>query len=516
MKLSNHSLTQIDEPYIQRLDETGVRRLCVNLLHDLKEARDRLRQNSQNSSRPPSSDGPFAGKKVEEDEGKEKAEKAQEEVAQAEEGEGQESVNAGQTEEAAKRPGKPVGEKGVGRTQVLAAQATKVHEPSHCAGCGQALSESHAGQIYTGFQEIDVDWGNAERPGLAVRVTNQRYAERLCACGHPTQARWGRGEAGQLFEGLELSEWRLVGPGLATLIVALHKRFRMSYGRIQEFLDDWLGIRLSAGVLSQSVSEAGVAIAPAEEELVQAVLDSELLHADETPWHEAGQMLWLWVFSAKQTVLYYVAGRGRELLDNLLEGFAGCLMSDGWQAYRHFSNRLRCWAHLIRKAQGLKDSLNRDVQTFGRGVCDTLEVLMDAVYAAREGPPEVALPIPHADRLAALKKLCETWRASRHEKARALAVELLNDGETIFRILSYPQWPLTNHEAERALRHWVLLRKSSYGTRTAQSSRLFALLASVIDTCRKRGHSPWPYLRTAIRDRRAGLPLAPLPAPRGE
>jgi len=141
---------------------------------------------------------------------------------------------------------------------------------------------------------------------------------------------------------------------------------------------------------------------------------------------------------------------------------------------------------------------------------------MDAVYAAREGPPEVALPIQHADRLAALKKLCETWRASRHEKARALAVELLNDWETIFRILSYPQWPLTNNEAERALRHWVLLRKSSYGTRTAQSSRLFALLASVIDTCRKRGHSPWPYLRTAIRDRRAGLPLAPLPAPRGE
>jgi transposase len=57
----------------------------------------------------------------------------------------------------------------------------------------------------------------------------------------------------------------------------------------------------------------------------------------------------------------------------------------------------------------------------------------------------------------------------------------------------------------------VILRKLSYGTRTATGSRIFALLASVIDTCRQRGHSPWLYLQTAIADRRADRSLAPLP-----
>jgi hypothetical protein len=38
------------------------------------------------------------------------------------------------------------------------------------------------------------------------------------------------------------------------------------------------------------------------------------------------------------------------------------------------------------------------------------------------------------------------------------------------------------------------------------------MLANVITTCRQRGHSPWPYLRAAIADRRVGRPLAPLPA----
>ena len=44
-----------------------------------------------------------------------------------------------------------------------------------------------------------------------------------------------------------------------------------------------------------------------------------------------------------------------------------------------------------------------------------------------------------------------------------------------------------------------------------KGSRHFALLASVIDTCRRRGHSPWEYLQTAITRRRQGLALLPLP-----
>ena len=55
----------------------------------------------------------------------------------------------------------------------------------------------------------------------------------------------------------------------------------------------------------------------------------------------------------------------------------------------------------------------------------------------------------------------------------------------------------------------------SHGTRTATGSRVFALLASVIATCRQRGHSLWPYIAAAIADRRAGRPLAPLPQPGG-
>jgi hypothetical protein len=368
---------------------------------------------------------------------------------------------------------------------------------------------------YTGFQAVDVRWGDSTRPGLTLWVIDHRYYETRCACGHITRAVAGQGVVDPLLAGIELSEWRLVGPGLAALLVALALRCRLSRARIQEFLAEWLGLELSIGTIHQTIHEASAAVAPAEMELVEAVLASELLHADETPWPEHDQTLWLWVFRSVTVTLYYVAGRGKELVENLLDGFTGWLMSDGWMSYRHYLRRLRCWAHLVRKARGLAQSCHGEARAFGKLVLETLETLMAAVYAAREGPPSVDLPTQQAAVLAALRTACEHHQGSLHPKTHALAVELLNDWEAIFQVLSHPELPLTNNEAERALRHWVILRKLSLGTRTPVGSRVVALLASVIDTCRQRGHTPWRYLEQAIADRRVGLPLAPLPQPGG-
>ena len=59
MKLSDHDLLQLTEEELLELPEEVLRRLSIKLLYDLKEARERLRQTSRNSSRPPSRDLPW-------------------------------------------------------------------------------------------------------------------------------------------------------------------------------------------------------------------------------------------------------------------------------------------------------------------------------------------------------------------------------------------------------------------------------------------------------------------------
>ncbi|ESQ12571.1 MAG: hypothetical protein N838_12820 [Thiohalocapsa sp. PB-PSB1] len=58
MHLSDHSLRQLDAAYFQSLDEGQLCGLSLRLLADLEEARERLRQNPINSSRPPSCRAP--------------------------------------------------------------------------------------------------------------------------------------------------------------------------------------------------------------------------------------------------------------------------------------------------------------------------------------------------------------------------------------------------------------------------------------------------------------------------
>ena len=70
---------------------------------------------------------------------------------------------------------------------------------------------------------------------------------------------------------------------------------RLSRTRIQEFLYDWLGLALSIGTINRCLHEAGRAVAPLEDQLVEGLLECKILNCDETTWKEAGLTLWLWL-----------------------------------------------------------------------------------------------------------------------------------------------------------------------------------------------------------------------------
>jgi hypothetical protein len=253
---------------------------------------------------------------------------------------------------------------------------------------------------------------------------------------------------------------------------------------------------------------------PLENELIEEILKADLLHVDETPWKEKGSLLWLWVFVSNTVVAFWISSRASELINTVLgeNAYKGWLMSDGYKVYRQFRKRLRCWAHLIRKARGLTESYHKESQVFGKETLDFLNTLIEAIRNARETPPDKPLSEIYGELLNSYRCTCEHMKSSAHKKTRELAVEMLNDWDVIFIVLEHPHLPLTNNEAERALRHWVIMRRINYGTRTENGSRVFAILASVIETCRIRKQCPWRYLESVIENRRAGLLAPHLPA----
>lgn len=512
MHLTDFDLRQIDVEYLRSLSPEQLRGVAEKLLLDLKAARELARQTPQNSSRPPSSRAPWEygaadAAPEESDETPSRGDPAEGSSSAAVEGEPKATGDVRKAEAApGRKAGKQPGSPGVGRTQTLAPTERREHFPEQCGAWGLPFEAGAPAVAYTARQELDL-----ERPatgaGLRVAVIEPVHYARTCHGGHVTRAEPYR-VAPQPLGKVELSEGH--GPERLSLILSL--TFRLRASRVQEFLHDWLGLHLSIGTLQPWVLEAGRAVEPREDQLVEELRQAEVAHVDETSGRQGATALWWWGFVSTEVSLYLIAYRTAQMLETVLKDtFPGWLMSEGYHVYRAMKRRLRCGAHLVRKARGLAQCLDPPAQRFGQAVLDEMTGLMKAVYAARESPGRDWVSACREE-VECLRALCQQHREARHERTRALARELLNDWEAIFQVLAHPELPLTHNEAEQALRHWVIARKLSFGTRTLEGSRAYGLLASVIETCRKRRQRPWGYLAQVIRARRAGQSAPPLPA----
>src|ERR1019366_3909009 len=77
--------------------------------------------------------------------------------------------------------------------------------------------------------------------------------------------------------------------------------------------------------------------------------------------------------------------------------------------------------------------------------------------------------------MARLKRACLLNEDADAAKARALAREILNDWDAITAFVTNPDLPPTNNDAETALRHAVIARRISFGTRTEEGSRAWVV-----------------------------------------
>ena len=134
---------KMNDEWLKKLPAERLLEVSKRLLDDVKELHDRLNQNPDNSSRPPTSQAPWerasdaeVGRDspseidpVEADEGETETGEVREETAQSEE----KSPSAPQA--AKKKAGKQLGSQGFGRTQKLTVTATCEHRPENCAAC---------------------------------------------------------------------------------------------------------------------------------------------------------------------------------------------------------------------------------------------------------------------------------------------------------------------------------------------------------------------------------------------
>jgi transposase len=97
------------------------------------------------------------------------------------------------------------------------------------------------------------------------------------------------------------------------------------------------------------------------------------------------------------------------------------------------------------------------------------------------------------ENLAEGSRLCVT---PRYRKRCAL---LLKHDVMCWTFLTNQAIPVTNNEAERSLRSYVLWRKGSYGLWSHRGELFLQRILSIVESCRKLGANPLQWLRDIVR-----------------
>jgi transposase len=487
-------LNDIDRSDLASMSRKELEELAWRWRELARSLANRAGEDSKTSSRPPSSDDPYRR------DARGRPTSAGPAAASPE------SAGKPAEKSAAKPAGKRPGAKGYWRCHPIVASAEVEHQPEACAACQGALGPDLKRRCVSAHNSLELVRGEM---ALQVTATRHSYFAVCCLCGHDNvdSPRVG---LGSLIEGrkrnLRMSERCLAGPMLATFIAALSLRCRLSRRKIQEFLRDWLNLELAVATIERCVHEFGLASEPVVERLIEEVQAAQIVHLDETPWYQRGVLLWMWVAVTATTIVYRIGSRRKEELTALIgDAFLGWLVTDGYGAYRDHPRRQRCLAHLIRKALALAEGYYGPGSGFGRDLVRDLRRLIERVHDGADADALKRLTTR-------IKWNCQCNRHEIEKKVRDLAGEILNDWGAVIAFVSDPNLPPTNNDAERALRHAVIARRISFGTRTDEGSRFYAAGLSVIDSCRRQGVEPWAYACSLIAAARANLTLPMIPA----
>ena len=447
---------------------------------DLERQLASRKKNSTNSSKPPSSDG-LAGAQ---------------------------RPRCSSRKKSKRKPGGQPGHTGHNRPPVENPDRIEEVLPQECKHCGTALPQGAAQRQTVGDvflrQMLDLP------PIILPVVTEYQYPTLVCPCCQKGTRAPLRPE--------HTSE---TGERLTAVISYLISVRKMTRRDAQALLHDLFGVDISVGTVQKAWEETADAVEAPYTELAAALAAEPVLNCDETGSRTNGDKRWVWVLCAPWFVFYHIAGsRGVAVLVELLgEAFAGILCSDRCPTYLSYHRGLAqfCWAHLQRTLKGIGEfAATGDAVHFARDMLSAVDRLFALWYRFRgeAGPGErllsraeliqQSLPLQKA-----ICRLAEQYLDSDDREVRNFAGAIYEHWDKLFTFIEQEGVEPTNNVSERNLRLFVLIRKITYGNRSAKGEIALARLLTVTQTCKLQQRSLLQYLQTAVHCHRR---LQPAPS----
>ena len=311
----------------------------------------------------------------------------------------------------------------------------------------------------------------------------------------------------------ELRGQTIFGTRMLTMIGWLKSRAHCSYSTIALWMSDVLQVPVSRGYLAKVCNGTiSASLADAHEEVKLAIPDQTQLGSDESSLKNNGKKHWIWCLTAPLFTLFHIAStRSRSVLEELIgEDFQGTVNFDYFSANRsfawHFDVKAQyCWAHLIREIRFLLKHPDKKTRIWAEKLQDRSRKMFTE-WHRRDEMSEAgyfrSMTIQRDRFLEIIRKPPDAKEAS-NLTDRFRVVEISDGGSydmslDYFRFMFTEGLEPTNNHAEQQVRHCVIDRKITQGTRSIAGQRYHERMWTAIATCTKQNRSFFEFLRQSI------------------
>jgi transposase len=372
---------------------------------------------------------------------------------------------------------------------------TRVYELDRCPDCGGRLKR---------LAEEDRVIQQVEIVRAPVTVTEHRaHAYRCTRCGKTHDAAMPA----------PVVKCGLIGPQLTAIVAYLKGVCHASFSTIRKFLRDVIRVTVSRGQLAKLIGKFSAALAGPYQDLLDQLPSQEWLNVDETGHKDNGKPWWTWCFRAELFTLFKIdSSRSSDVLLAVLgKEFDGVLGCDYFSAYRKYMEDFGiavqfCLAHLIREVKFLLTLPDTVMRNYAQRLLHALRKLFHIIHRREQ---MTTAQFQRALERARKKVLKVGRRAPSRREAQNLAGRFRKHGAAYFRFITTPGMEPTNNLAEQAIRFVVIDRRITQGTRSETGRQWNERIWTTVATLTQQGRSILAYLGDAFR---AYLHNQPAPA----